>query len=91
MAVASGVRIEIDLDHLQLHPRVSARDAAVSGEEYELIVCAAALDVAAFERANQLALTAVGRVLEAIPDGVGVTARMNGERLAPVEGFRHFS
>ena len=91
MAVASGVRIQIDLDQLPLHHGVRAQDAAVSGEEYELIVCAAALNVSAFERVNQLELTAVGRVLEPIPDGIGVTVRMNGERLAPVEGFRHFS
>ena len=91
MAVASGVRIQIDLDQLPLHHGVRVQDAAVSGEEYELIVCAAALNVSAFERVNQLELTAVGRVLEPIPDGVGVTVRMNGERLAPVEGFRHFS
>ena len=91
MAVASGVRIQIDLDQLPLHEGVSARDAAVSGEEYELIVCAAALNVSAFERANHLSLTAVGRVLEPIPDGIGVSVRMNGERLARAEGFRHFS
>ena len=91
MAVASGVRIQLDLERLPLHEGVNAREAAVSGEEYELIVCAAALNVSAFERANQLSLTAVGRVLEPIPDGIGVTVRMNGERLAPVEGFRHFS
>ncbi len=91
MAAASGVRIQIDLDQLPLHEGVSARDAAVSGEEYELIVCAPALNVSAFERANRLRLTAIGRVLEPIPDGIGVTVRLNGERLAPAEGFRHFS
>jgi thiamine-monophosphate kinase len=91
MAVASGVRIQIDLDQLPLHEGVSAHDAAVSGEEYELIVCAAALNVSAFERANRLSLTAVGRVLEPIPDGIGVSVRMNGERLARAQGFRHFS
>jgi len=91
MAVASGVRIQIDLDQLPLHEGVSAHDAAVSGEEYELIVCAAALNVSAFERANKLPLTAVGRVLEPIPDGIGISVRMNGERLARAEGFRHFS
>jgi thiamine-monophosphate kinase len=91
MAAASGVRIQIDLDQLPLHEGVAARDAAVSGEEYELIVCAPALNVSAFERATKLSLTAVGRVLEPVPDGIGVTARMNGERLAPAEGFRHFS
>jgi thiamine-monophosphate kinase len=91
MAMASGVRIQIDLERLPLFEGASPRDAAVSGEEYELIVCAAALNVSAFERANNLALTPVGRVLEPLPDGIGVTARMNGERLAPTEGFRHFS
>jgi thiamine-monophosphate kinase len=91
MAVASGVRIQIDLEQLPLHEGVSAAAAAVSGEEYELIVCAAALNVSAFERANQLSLTAVGRVLEPIPDGIGLAVRMNGERLAPAKGFRHFS
>ncbi|HMI56832.1 MAG TPA: thiamine-phosphate kinase [Gemmatimonadaceae bacterium] len=91
MATASGVRIQIDLERVPLHEGVSARDAAVSGEEYELIVCAAALNVSAFERANGVSLTAIGRVLEPVPDGIGITARMNGERLAPAMGFRHFS
>jgi thiamine-monophosphate kinase len=91
MAVASGVRIQIDLEHLPVMDGVSPQDAAVSGEEYELIVCAPALNVSAFSRANHLALTAIGRVVEPIPDGIGVTVRMNGERLAPAEGFRHFS
>jgi thiamine-monophosphate kinase len=91
IATASGVRIQIDLERLPLFEGVSARDAAVSGEEYELIVCAAALNVSAFERANEVSLTAIGRVVEPIPDGIGVTVRMNGERLALAEGFRHFS
>jgi thiamine-monophosphate kinase len=91
MAVASGVRIQIDLERLPLFEGIGPLEAAVSGEEYELIVCAAALNVSAFERATGLSLTAVGRVLEPIPDGIGITLRMNGERLAPVEGFRHFS
>ncbi|MDQ2768452.1 MAG: thiamine-phosphate kinase, partial [Gemmatimonadota bacterium] len=91
MATASGVRIQIDLERLPLHPGASALDAALSGEEYELIVSAAALNVSAFERATGLALTAIGRVLEPVPDGIGVSVRMNGERLAPPKGFRHFS
>ncbi|MEP7087320.1 MAG: thiamine-phosphate kinase [Gemmatimonadota bacterium] len=91
MATASGVRIQIDLDRIPLHDGVDARAAAVSGEEYELIVCAAALNVSAFERATGLRIAAIGRVMEPIPDGIGVTARINGERLAPAEGFRHFS
>lgn len=91
LAVASGVRMELDLDRIPLQDGVEPRAAALSGEEYELIVCATALNVSAFERANHLPLTAVGRVLEPVPDGFGITVRMNGERLAPVTGFRHFS
>ncbi|MGH7620746.1 MAG: AIR synthase-related protein, partial [Gemmatimonadaceae bacterium] len=91
VAAASGVRIELDLDLLPLHHGVVPRAAAVSGEEYELIVCAPALNVAAFERENSLQLTPVGRVLEAAPGDVGVIVRMHGERLAPDPGFRHFS
>ena len=91
MAAASGARIQIDLERLPLQEGGTARDAAVSGEEYELIVCAPALDVSAFESANRLPLTAIGRVVEPIADGIGVTVRMDGERLAPAEGVRHFS
>jgi thiamine-monophosphate kinase len=91
LAVASGVHIEIDLDALPLFEGVDARAAAVSGEEYELIVCAAALNVSAFERAHGVPLTVVGRVQEPLPDGIGIHARLNGERVAPVAGFRHFS
>lgn len=91
MATASGVRIQIDLDCLPVHDGVDARAAAVSGEEYELIVCAAALNVSAFERATGLRITAIGRVMEPIPDGIGVTARIDGEWLALAKGFRHFS
>jgi thiamine-monophosphate kinase len=91
LAVASGVRIELDLDRVPLMQGVDPRAAAVSGEEYELIVSAAALDVSSFERAHHLPLTAIGRVLEPVPHGLGITVRMNGERLAPATGFRHFS
>lgn len=91
LAAASGVRIELDLELLPLPHGVEPRDAAVSGEEYELIVCAPALDTAAFERDQHLPLTAVGRVLEPVSDDDAVVARMHGERLAPAMGFRHFS
>ena len=91
LAAASGVRIQIDLERIPLFKGVDALAAIASGEEYELIVCAAALNISAFERANGLSLTAIGRVLEPVPDGIGVTIRMNGEPLAPPKGFRHFS
>ena len=91
LAAASGVRVQIDLDRLPLHEGVTAHDAAMSGEEYELIVCAPALNTSAFERANRLSITAIGRVMEPVPDGIGVTVRMDGEPLAAAGGFRHFS
>ncbi|MEP7065709.1 MAG: thiamine-phosphate kinase [Gemmatimonadota bacterium] len=91
MAAASGVRIQIDLERLPVMEGVTPHDASMSGEEYELIVCAPALNASAFSRANRLELTAIGRVVEPIPDGIGVTLRMNGEPLAPAQGFRHFS
>jgi len=91
LAAASGVRIELDLESLRVHAGVEARAAAVSGEEYELIVCAPALDTAAFERENHLPITAVGRVLEAVTGDAEVIVRMHGERLAIAAGFRHFS
>ena len=91
LAAASGVRVQIDLDRLPVHEGVTAHDAAISGEEYELIVCAPALNTGAFERANRLSITAIGRIMEPVPDGIGVTVRMDGEPLAVAEGFRHFS
>jgi thiamine-monophosphate kinase len=90
IAAASGVNIQIDLDRLPLHEGVTAHDAAMSGEEYELVVCAPALNVSAFERATKLPLTAIGRVVEPVRDGIGVTARMNGEPTALTRGFQHF-
>lgn len=91
MAVACGVLIEIDLDQLPLHEGVDARAAAVSGEEYELIVCAASLNTGAFERSCGVPITAVGRVHDAGAHGAGIALRMDGERVAPLPGFRHFS
>ena len=91
MAAASGVRIQLDLEQLPLHEGATPREAATSGEEYELIVCAPALNVSAFERATKLSLTAIGRVLEPVPDGIGVTVRMNGETAATPREFRHFA
>jgi len=91
LAVASGVRIELDLERVPLLEGVEPHAAAVSGEEYELIVTAAAVDVSAFEREHRLQLTAIGRVTEPAQEGSGITVRMNGERLAPAPGFRHFS
>jgi thiamine monophosphate kinase len=49
---------------------VSVHDAATSGEEYELLVAAGPLDLAAFAAANGgLRLTPIGRVESGPPGG----------------------
>ena len=86
VARASGVRIEIDLDALPLAQGVaevaaqvgvpSADFAATAGEDYELLVCAAALPAG---------LTVVGNVVEGEP-GVSL-ADAEGPR--PIRGHEH--
>jgi thiamine-monophosphate kinase len=89
LAAASGAGIEIELERIPLWPGSTAAEAAASGEEYELAVCApAALDPAAFERLFGLPLTPVGRLFEGAPV---VNATLVGERVAPAGGHDHFS
>lgn len=89
LALASGVRVEIQLERVPVVPASTPLDAAGSGEEYELVVSApGSLDVAAFERIFGLPLTPVGQVCAGAP---GVDATLNGERVAPIEGHDHFS
>jgi thiamine-monophosphate kinase len=64
LASASDVRIELELASLPLVDGVRAEDAAVSGEEYELLVAfapEATPDLEAFRDSFGLALTRVGR------------------------------
>lgn len=69
LAAASGLRCRVDLAALPRMDGVAPRDAATSGEEYELLVAAGPLDLAAFAAANAgLRLTPIGRV-EAGPPG----------------------
>lgn len=64
LAAASGVCAEIDLECLPVSEGVTPREALASGEEYELLLTAAALDAPAFSAAQAgLALTAIGRVV----------------------------
>jgi thiamine-monophosphate kinase len=88
LAAASGARVALQLDVLPTVAGVSVLDAARSGEEYELIVAAPALDTAAFEREFHLPLTAIGRVELGTPE---LQAMLRGERVAPEGGFSHFS
>lgn len=88
LATASGVRVVLELDRVPRFGVASARDAATSGEEYELLVAAdVSLDVAEFERRFDIPLTRVGSVRE----GAGVELLEAGARVAPLPGHDHFS
>ena len=88
IAAASGVCILLDLDRVPAIAGISSRDAASSGEEYELAVTTARpLDTAAFEKQFGLRLTEVGRV-EAGQPGVRVLDR--GAVVPMPQGYLHF-
>jgi thiamine monophosphate kinase len=62
------VTLALDLGRLPLMEGVSARDAATSGEEYELLVAvplSSVLDHATFARSFGIPLTEIGRALPA--------------------------
>jgi len=91
VAARSRVAIDIELGQLPCWPGVAARDAAASGEEFELLVALPARfgdrDARAFMRATGLPLTRIGRCLQ----GAGVRVTEAG-RSAPVPpGFDHFA
>jgi thiamine-monophosphate kinase len=87
IAAASKVCIEIDQDRIPRVDGVSPVEAANSGEEYEIVATAPAIDVEGFSEGFGLALTEVGRVV-AGPHGVEL--RSGGEKIAPPPGFDHF-
>jgi thiamine-monophosphate kinase len=67
LARASHVTLALDLVLLPLMEGVSDRDAAASGEEYELLLAApadASIDAVAFAHAFGIPLTEIGRALE---------------------------
>ncbi len=98
LAAASGVALDLELDHLPVHHAVSpvakrvgessAEFAAQGGEDYELLVTLpgnfGAADAAACEAETGIAATRIGTVKA----GGAITATLRG---APVEmrGFRH--
>lgn len=93
VAHASGVRCTISLDAVPCTAGVKVSDALVSGEEYELLVAAPALDVRAFAAAHRgLALTAIGRVQAPAPgDGADVVGEQGGVRVALPRAHDHFA
>ena len=91
LAAASGVHCVLDLDAIPCLPGIDVGAALASGEEYELLVAGAAIDTAAFERANGgLRLTAIGRVERATELGE-VSAERAGRRIALPRAHDHFA
>ncbi|MDQ3949340.1 MAG: thiamine-phosphate kinase [Gemmatimonadota bacterium] len=89
LAAASGVRIEVDLDHIPVADGVPPKDAAASGEEYELVVSAPEpLDLEAFVATFRLPLTPIAHAVAGHP---GVEVRRKGHRVANPGGYDHFS
>jgi thiamine-monophosphate kinase len=86
LAAASGVGIIIEPSSLPLVDGIRAREALVSGEEYELLIAAPALDTKAFSARFGIPLTAIGRVTES-PAGVEVV----GTRVELLRGHDHLS
>ncbi|HUQ18668.1 MAG TPA: thiamine-phosphate kinase [Gemmatimonadaceae bacterium] len=89
IAVASGHGIVLDLDRVPVMASVSSRDAAASGEEYELAITASnALDTKVFEAEFGVPLTEIGKV----DDGNrGVVTFENGVEVKPPAGYVHFT
>ncbi len=91
IATASGVRLTIDLDKLPVLQGCAARDAARSGEEYELLFTAPAdLDASAFVRTFRLPLTVIGQV-DALSGENRVTFTSQRKRVDLEKGYDHFS
>jgi thiamine-monophosphate kinase len=95
MAVASDVRIFLDLDRLPVLGSMDPRDAARSGEEYELAVTGpGTLDSGRFSTAFGVPLTRVGIVAGAdasVGAAAGVDVLYQGERVALTGGHDHFT
>jgi thiamine-monophosphate kinase len=92
IAAASRMRLTLDLDRLPCLNGTPPREAARSGEEYELLVSAPpAFDPAEFEREFGLPITAVGRVDRPGPEGEGLDVIMGGEAVALPRGHDHFA
>ncbi|HEU4747298.1 MAG TPA: thiamine-phosphate kinase [Gemmatimonadaceae bacterium] len=87
VAAASRVSVEIDLERIPCVPEVSAIEAVVSGEEYELAVTGRNVDVSAFYDEHGLRLSEVGRIVAGSP---GVQLFQAGRKIPTPGGFDHF-
>jgi thiamine-monophosphate kinase len=91
LAAASGVAVEMELERVPCWPGVAPRDAAGSGEEYELLVALPRVfgdrNARAFARAAGVALTRIGRCAR----GSGVRLTHDGKPVPAPPGFDHFA
>jgi thiamine-monophosphate kinase len=89
LAAASGLTMVIDLDVLPAMAGLDAAQAALSGEEYELLATVpAGPDLAAFAHAFGIPLTRIG----AVQDGEATaTFLRGGDRVDLAGGYDHFS
>ena len=88
LAAASGVHIALDVGAIPALPGVDDDDVLAGGEEYELVVTGASIDVTAFERMFALPLTAVGTVRAG---AAAVTGARSGAVVDLPGGHDHFS
>ncbi len=83
--------IWIELERVPCWPGVAPRDAAASGEEYELLVALPARfgerDARAFARVTGVPLTRIGRCER----GEGVHLTEHGQSVTAPPGFDHFA
>jgi thiamine-monophosphate kinase len=91
LAAASGIALEIELERVPCWRGTTPREAAASGEEYELLIALprgfGEPGARAFTRANGLALTRIGRCAA----GAGVRLTAAGRAVPMPEGFDHFA
>lgn len=88
LAAASGVRIDIDLGRLPVHPASDPLNAARGGEDYELLFTSALADdiMTGIARECGVPLSRIG----AVSAGAGVQLRLDGQ-VQHLEGFDHFA
>jgi thiamine-monophosphate kinase len=101
IAAASGVALEIGLEHVPCWEGVTPLAAAASGEEFELLVTLpqrfGSDDAREFRRVNALDLTWIGACVASRGgaggggEGGGLVLTDRGQRVAPPPGYDHFA
>lgn len=88
LACASRVLLNIDVERIPVPDGVDPLTALQSGEEYELACTAPVdLDLDAFQRRFNIALTKIGTVAQGEP---GVVFSLNGHNVEVPSGYLHF-